>query len=140
MTSHITTIFASCNFATFCLQILEELHSHLQLMGSNSLAITERDIMLSNHSSRMSKLGFTDLPPELRIKVYRNLFVVERVPLVGPYPKLSSQLLRCSKKCLAEGRPIMYKETPSIPAGRVLYHYLLPYLRAPDPITMLSNI
>jgi hypothetical protein len=77
---------------------------------SISPPLTDPDAIHSSNLLETSRLGFADLPPELRIKVYRNLFVSELIWLGRLNLALSSQLLRCSKTCLVEGRPILYRE------------------------------
>ena len=62
-------------------------------------------------------LGFTDLPPELRLTVYRYLLVEDPEsttsycnPLRFPVYQLSSQFLRTCRVVFNEGRPILYRE------------------------------
>lgn len=58
------------------------------------------------------KTGFTDLPPEVRIRIYRNTFVTETpvdIHLRCDF-KRSSALLRTCKVAHEEGRAVLYGE------------------------------
>jgi hypothetical protein len=74
-----------------------------------------------------SILGFCDLPPEIRLEIYRYCFIFDdklRLTYISipelhdlhvesqppPVPEGSSQLLACSKLLLMEGRPVLYGE------------------------------
>lgn len=77
-----------------------------------------------------SKLGFLDLPPELRLKVYRSLFVADKFRFhmeatlykferqgtedeliqIPSWKNVDSQFLRTCKLILHEGLPVLYEE------------------------------
>lgn len=61
-------------------------------------------------------LGFLDLPPELRLKIYRSCFFGGTVGRRAHeyHQNLSSQLLRTCKTCAIESLPILYGENKFI--------------------------
>jgi hypothetical protein len=56
-------------------------------------------------------LGFTDLPPEVRVMIYKLAFISEKPIIVGDQipegSTLSSQLLRTCRVCHDEGAPVL---------------------------------
>lgn len=74
-----------------------------------------------------SKTSFLSFPPELRLKVYRNLFVVDKAWADRRFLQtaLSSQLLRTCNLILLEGRPVLYGEnTMAFSRAADLKHWL----------------
>ena len=67
--------------------------------------------------ANQSKLGFEDLPGEIRVMIYRNLLKDKAeidMGLYPPYPgafkSLSSSILCCSKRIHDEGAAVLYGE------------------------------
>lgn len=67
--------------------------------------------------TRASPLGWDSLPPEIKDKIYRSLFIVKRSITPGQPISLSAQILRCNKATYHEAHSLLWLNTFLITSG-----------------------
>ncbi|MCJ1248787.1 hypothetical protein MMC30_006006 [Trapelia coarctata] len=89
----------------------ERFGNSLKIDIENLMKLTSRPVYRV-HVVAASKVGFTSIPPELRVRIYRMLFRSENCIAIGVRQDFcrSSQFLRTCKLVHYEGRVILYRE------------------------------